>query len=407
LRVGHPQDFLAIIVFLSVAILINSLMTRAQNNLARVEAREREALQLYRLSVDLSGQNDPKNIAATLVRHLEEFFKPQRGEVVLSLPTGRISAQVPTGATLPMSTPPTRRFLLTSPRGDLGEIRIWGDGSNYSPEEIRLLEIFASQGALALDRATLAASETRARVLEESDRLKTAILSLVSHELRTPLATIQASASSLFNPRVSFEPEAREELQSLLLEETEHMTQVVNNLLNMSRLEVGALKLQRQWNSMTEIIDICVARFTRKSSHHKILVDIADELPLISVDSVLMEQVINNIISNSLKFGPPQSTIRINAKADDQMMKITIWNQGQPIPEDLIDHIFEKFYPVPGKDVNRGAGLGLSICKGIIEAHGGKIWAENIPQGVAFNFLLPLEWEGMRPMIPSEESEIA
>ena len=123
-----------------------------------------------------------------------------------------------------------------------------------------MIQTFASQGALALDRAILADSETRARVLEESDRLKTAILSSVSHELRTPLASIQAAATSLFNPAVELEPEARGELQSLLLEETEHMSQLVGNLLNMSRIEAGALKLQRQWNSFAEIVDTCIRR---------------------------------------------------------------------------------------------------------------------------------------------------
>ncbi len=242
-------------------------------------------------------------------------------------------------------------------------------------------------------------------MLEESDRLKTAILSSVSHELRTPLATIQASATTLFNPAVKLEPEARTELQSLLLEETDRMIQLVGNLLNMSRIEAGALKLQRQWNSMAEIVDSSVRRLQRVTGGRSFEVDVSEDLPLVSVDSVLMEQVIVNLIRNSLKFAPPNSPIRISARADDQALLVSVSNQGPHIPEEYLEHVFEKFYPIPRPDTAQSTGLGLSICKGIVEAHGGKIWAANLPQGVAFHFTLPLSWAGVRPILPDEEGE--
>jgi two-component system sensor histidine kinase KdpD len=300
-----------------------------------------------------------------------------------------------------------RTIPLLSSRGALGEIHIHDPREYLTVEEERLLQTFAGQGALALERATLVASETRARLLEESDRLKTAILSSVSHEFRTPLASILASATSLFNPNVELEAEARVDLQNLLVEETERMIQLVGNLLNMSRIEAGALKLQREWNSLTEILDNSMKRLLRISRQHKIELDVPEDLPLISVDAVLLEQVFINLVGNSLKFSPERSTIFIRAREDGAEMQVTVSNQGPPIQENSIDHIFEKFFPVAGNERGRGTGLGLSICKGIIEAHGGRIWAENVTTGVDFNFTIPLIWEGNLPVIPLKESETA
>jgi two-component system, OmpR family, sensor histidine kinase KdpD len=404
-RVAHPQDFLAMIVLLSVAILISLLMARAQANLQRAKDRERDAIQLSALSFDLVGKTDGCAIANILAQRLAEYFVDSVTEIEVIQPGEKVFVRCPPSRDL-MKTPPEKRLPLSSPRGSFGEIRIWGLPEDIKPEEERLLQTFASQGALALDRAILSIRDQQARVLEESDRLKTAILSSVSHELRTPLASIQASATTLFHPSgVQLGPEARSELQAILLEETENMSQLVGNLLNMSRIEANALKLQREWNSITEIIDNCVKRLERISGQHHIEVNASEDLPLVSFDPVLIEQVLINLVNNSIKFAPPQTTICIYAEADDQVLKTTVSNQGPPIPEEHIEHIFEKFYPIPGRDAKRSTGLGLSICKGIIEAHNAAIWAENLPTGVAFTFTIPLTWEGARPVLPIMEEE--
>ncbi len=401
--VAHPQDFLAMVVLLSVAILISSLMARIQSNLAQVRAREHEAVQLYKLSVDLSGKNDLEMIARTLARRLAKLFPDSTVEVEIYTHPA-ICERMPDGGSPQAAATAPKVIPLSSPRSQIGAIRIWNLAEKQQPEEERLLQTFAGQGALALDRAILADSETRARVLEESDRLKTAILSSVSHELRTPLASIQAAATSLFNPSLDLEQPARSELQSLLVEETENMSLLVGNLLNMSRIEAGALKLQRQWNAFAEIVDTGLRRIKR-SAGSPIEMDVSEDLPLVSVDSVLMEQVVINLVRNSLKFAPPNTPVRICARADEQALTVTVSNQGPSIPEDFLLHVFEKFYPIPGRDTLQGTGLGLSICKGIIEAHGGRIWAENLPHGVAFNFTIPLTWNGALPIIPENEKE--
>ena len=279
---------------------------------------------------------------------------------------------------------------LSTNRGLLGEIHLWTKQPSLSPNELRLFQTIASQAALAVERALLSKAENRAKILEESDRLKTAILSSVSHDLRTPLASIQAAATSLSDPSVTLEPSAKDELQSLLLEETEHLNQLVGNLLNMSRIEAGALKLQKQWNALADLIDTVVERMQRQTTRHQIEIDVSEDLPLVQVDAMLIEQVFINLISNSVKYAPIGSRIWIQAFVQDPAwMQITLLNQGPAIPEEHLEHIFEKFYTFPGMRQVSSTGLGLSICKGIVEAHGGRIWAANQPEGSGLLFYAP------------------
>jgi two-component system sensor histidine kinase KdpD len=148
---------------------------------------------------------------------------------------------------------------------------------------------------------------------------------------------------------------------------------------------------------------VAIQRLKRLAAHHEIRVDIPEELPLVFVDAVLMEQVFINLLNNSLKFTPPEKIIRVSATEETGTLKVTIQNQGPPIPEASLQHIFEKFAIAPGFENPKSTGLGLSICKGIVEAHSGRIWAANLPDGVAFYFSLPLSAEGARPVLPQEE----
>lgn len=404
-HVAEPEDLLAVVVFLGVATLISGLIVQIQSNLEEVKTRECEAIQLYELSVDLADIKDLFEIANVLSNRLASLFVDSFIEVEIVHSETKFQTRVPKEFPSDISNSSPFMIPFPTPNGQLSQIRVWRLVNNIKPEEERLLQTFAIQGALALDRVVLSRNETRRQILEESDRLKTAILSSVSHELRTPLASIQATATSLFSPDLTLEQSARVELQSLLLEETDNMTHLVGNLLNMSRIEAGALKLQRQWNSLAEIVDTSLQRLHRISGEHPIEVDVSDDLPLISVDSVLIEQVIINLVRNSIKFAPIHTAIRLSARVDTNALHTTVINQGPQISAENIDYVFEKFYPIPGKDTRQGTGLGLSICKGILEAHGGKIWAENLAIGVAFHFLIPLTWDGIQPVIPMEESE--
>jgi two-component system sensor histidine kinase KdpD len=289
---------------------------------------------------------------------------------------------------------------MESARGRAGAIQLWRAGDPFSHTEHRLLQTFASQAALALERAGLAQADTRARVLEESDRLKTALLSSVSHELRTPLATIKAAATSLHSGEVGWDSAVRQDLLSVLVDETDRLNRLVGNLLDMSRIEAGALHPKREWNLLSEIVGSLVARMGHAFASHRVEIDVPEDLPLVPVDYVLIEEVFANLLSNCVKYAPPGTTIGVRARApDDSQVQVSIRNQGPPVPAEHLDRIFDKFYRVTAADRVTGTGLGLSICKGIIEAHGGRIWAENLAHGLEFHFTLPLRGDDLPPRL--------
>jgi two-component system, OmpR family, sensor histidine kinase KdpD len=245
----------------------------------------------------------------------------------------------------------------------------------------------------------VAASEQQARALAESDRLKSALLSSVSHELRTPLATIKASVTSLLGG-YDLDAAVQAELLAAIEEETDHLNQLVGNLLSMSRLEAGALQLQRRWNSLRDILDGVLQRM--RLTAHKIEMQVSEDLPLLPVDYVLIEQVFTNLLSNCAKYAPENSLILIRAQAqEDQTLLVQFVNQGPPVAEEHLEHIFDKFYRITAAEKVSGIGLGLSICKGIVEIHGGRIWAENSTEGFTFNVSLPLTWQGEQPYLPN------
>jgi two-component system sensor histidine kinase KdpD len=399
LVVHQPQDVLVLFAFLIIAVVISQLLGRTRTALGAATAREREAMRLYELSTALAGLHDDRSIARTIVQHSLETFQAARVEVGVEAYAGTPSANfvVPIDAPATTSVPTVVMPLLTA-RGLQGEIRLWRDARALASTEERLLKTFASQGALALERARLARSEARAKVAEESDRLKTALLSSVSHELRTPLAATKAAVTSLRSGAVAWDSDARHELLLTIEEETDHLNQLVGNLLDMSRIEAGALQPQRKWNELIEIIGDVVVRMKPLAQHHRIIINVQEDLPLVPVDYVQLQQVFTNLISNSIKYSPPNTPIRIEARAhDENTVQVTVINHGPPVPEEHLDRIFDKFYRITNADRVTGTGLGLSICRGIIEAHGGRIWAENLPNGLAFNFTLPLVWNGQRP----------
>ena len=392
--VHNPTDVVILIVFLIVAVVVSQLIGRAQAGQAMATAREREATQLYELSVALAGLHDDHAIAEILAKHIQAISQGEAVEL-------NIMGAQPFVFHLPESDPPTRTPELIVPiqavRGVLGEIRLWRTAPAISSGARRLLQTFASQGALALERALLAQAESRARVLEESDKLKSAILSSVSHELRTPLSTIKAAASSLRGKEVGWDSPARTELIAAIDDEADHLNILVGNLLDMSRIESGALKPKREWNILSEIVGSVLARMKHLAEEHRIEVEIPENLPLVSVDYVQMEQVFTNLLSNSLKYAPANTTICIHAHVEEETIHVQVSNQGPQVPPEHLERIFDKFYRTTAADRVTGTGLGLSICKGIIEAHEGRIWAENLTNGLAFNFTLPLIWDGATP----------
>jgi len=400
LTVHHPADVVILVVFLIVAVVISQLVGRAQAGLNAAMAREREATQLYELSVALTGLHGNQAIAQILARQTQAVMHCEYVQI-------NIAGQEPFTYRLPEDISPTRAPDLNIPiaaaRGDIGAIQLWREVPIISSEERRLLQTFASQGALALERAWLAQAESRARVLEESDRLKSVLLSSVSHELRTPLSTIKAAASSLRENEVRWDSPARTELISAIDDEADHLNMLVGNLLDMSRIESGVLHPRREWNILSEIIGTVLLRMRHRVERHQIEVAVPESLPLIPVDYTQMEQVFTNLVSNSVKYAPENTKICIQAFVEGETVHVQVSNQGPQVPGEHLERIFDKFYRITAADRVTGTGLGLSICKGIVEAHGGRIWAENLKDGFAFNFILPLTWDGARsPQLPMD-----
>jgi len=392
--VHRPTDVVILVIFLVVAIVISQLVGRMQSSLAAATAREREATQLYELSTALAGLHDRRTIAEILARQVQDVSQGEAVEL-------NITGTEPFAFRLPESDQPTRPPEWVIPiqvaRGVLGEIRLWRAAPTLTSREKRLLQTFASQGALALERARLVQAESRTRILEESDRLKSAILSSVSHELRTPLSTIKAAVSSLRSNDVNWDSAARPELIAAIDDEADHLNMLVGNLLDMSRIESGVLKPKREWNILSEIVGSVQARMKHLAVEHRIEVDMPESLPLVPVDYVQMEQVFTNLLSNSLKYAPEKSVICVRAFVENELIHVIVRNQGPQVPQEHLERIFDKFFRITAADQVTGTGLGLSICKGIIEAHGGRLWAENVPDGLAFNFTVPLIWEGVSP----------
>ncbi|MGQ9813966.1 MAG: sensor histidine kinase, partial [Candidatus Roseilinea sp.] len=350
LAVAQAEDMALLVLFLSVSLVNVPLLGRVQSSLRDARARQRELTHLYELITALAGQRRESAIARTLAGHLREALQAQCVEVVIQPDPKRAAVIV----CAPEDAAPNRRpddvVPLMTLRGLLGEIHLWRSATAPpSAWSEQLIRAAAGQAALAIERAALAEAETRAQVLEESDRMKTVLLSSVSHELRTPLATIKAAVSSLRSGAVSWDAAARHELLAVVEEETDQLNHLVGNLLEMSRIEAGALKPQRQWNVLADILHQTLRRLQRASARHHFEIDVSEDLPLVPVDDAQIGQVFANLIGNCLKYAPPDTTIAIRAEVkSDQWLMVSIANQGPQVPAQDLERIFDKFHRVTG-----------------------------------------------------------
>jgi two-component system, OmpR family, sensor histidine kinase KdpD len=281
-QVKQTEDLIVLAAFLGVAFVISELVGRVRENLAAASAREQEAVRLYEFSALLAGAPDERAAARALLDKIDQTLRPKRIEILIEASPQPVF--LAKGISLPENEP-VKPFVvpLQTARELIGEIRLWGNEPIQGAEE-RLLKIFASQGVLAIERIRLSEGARKAKILEESDRLKSSLLSSVSHELRSPLAAIKASVSSLRAGEVEWESEARTELLTTVEEEIDHLNVLVGNLLDMSRIEAGALKPQKKPDVLAEIVGAVTGRMRPQTQSHNVSVDIPDDLPLVNVD---------------------------------------------------------------------------------------------------------------------------
>jgi two-component system, OmpR family, sensor histidine kinase KdpD len=225
--------------------------------------------------------------------------------------------------------------------------------------------------------------------------LRNTLLSSVSHDLRTPLAAITGAASTLLQKDITFGAAERQELVQTIYEEAEHLNQIIRNVLDMTRLEVGAIKVKKEWQPFEEIVGAALHRLAEKLKDRPLKITLPDDLPLIPFDPLLIEQVLMNLLDNAIKYSPQGAPIELSAAVRDGDIVVELEDRGPGIPPGEEEKIFDKL--VRGPAAGGGIGLGLTICRAIITAHGGRIWAENrMGGGAVFHFTLPL---GTQPPI--------
>ena len=261
------------------------------------------------------------------------------------------------------------------------------------PERVHLLEAFATQAALALERTQLSEIAKRAEVDIQAERTRSALLSAVSHDLRTPLATIQGSISGVLEQGARLTAEQQRDLLQTAHDETEHLNRLVHNLLDLTRAESGGLQLRREWQSLEEIVGAALTRLEHRLQGRPITVDIPADLPLLFVDELLIEQVLLNLLENADRYSPAESPIVIRARAASGSLTVEVCDSGPGFTPGEEQRVFDKFFRGSSAK-GRGAGIGLTICAAIIQEHHGEIQAGNRPEGGAWiRFTLPLAEE--------------
>ena len=405
------QDTEYLLTFLGlflVGVVVSTLVARARDRTEAAREREAQTATLFGLSRDLAVAGNADAIADAAVRHIGGFLREEAVVLVAS------------GATLaPLGAGPPPAFSheelavagwvvkngLPAGRGTdtVGSLeRIYFPLQTSSavvgvigvrlsqpvtdlldPGTRHMLEAFASQVGLALERVAFAGQAHQARVLEEADRLHRAILNSLSHDLRTPLATITGALSSLAGEGVPMPDATRRELLANAREEAGRLNRFVGNLLDMSRLEAGALRLQADWHDVDDLIGAALVAVGPRAGSRPVNVQAPPDLPPVRADFVLLVQALVNVLDNALRYAPPDGPIDIVARAVDGAVEIAVEDRGPGIPAGDREQVFEKFYRVERGDRGGGAGLGLAICRGIVEAHGGTVRAEGGAHGGA------------------------
>ena len=414
--VSDIQYLLTFGVMLAVALTISGLAVRIRRQVEIARYREKRTAVLYAMSRDLATHRGTATLANLAAKHLREVFDSQvaifladsdkrlhlqRGEQLFfefdpkeaGVAQWVFEHNEPAG--LGSNTLPGSNALylpLVGSDGPIGVVALRPTQANrvLDPDQLHLLESLSSQVALAIERTRLSEEAQRAHVQVETERMRNAILSSVSHDLRTPLAAITGAATSLLDESSRFDHQTRHELLRSIHQEADRLDQLMKNLLDMMRLEAGAVQLNKEWHPLDEVVGSALGRMERRLNGHRVTVSFPTDLPLLYVDGVLLQQVVINLLENAVKYAPAGSTIELSASVEGREVIVEVADRGPGLPPGEEERIFDKFYRAkPARE--GGVGLGLTICRGIVEAHGGRIWAEHRGGGGArFRFAIPL-----------------
>ncbi|HMA36853.1 MAG TPA: ATP-binding protein [Chloroflexia bacterium] len=421
LAIGDLHNILALVVFLGLSVLINTLIGRAREETAQAARRAGDLQRLYTLGQVALRTLRREALLPALVAQVVEMVEAEAGWLVLLDVTGsalRVAARMPPDAPAPTAPewdavqqvfahaargPGLGAGAATRPRTLLAPLAVRGRvlgvlGVTAGPRprpfaaaEQTVLATLADQVALALDRLDLQEEADRAEVLERTDALKSALLHAVSHDLRTPLASIKATVTSLLDPAIQWEAITQREFLEGVDEECDRLTRLVGNLLDMSRIEGGAVRLDRDWYPIGEVIATVRRRLAARLADHPLEVTLPPDLPLVPLDFVKIDGVLTNLLENAIRYTPPGTPIQVRAGAWQGVLAVTVADTGSGVAPQHLAHLFDKFYRVAGSHPPQGSGLGLAIAQGMVQAHGGTISARSAPgQGLTITFTLPL-----------------
>lgn len=418
LTISDPESVLALFFFLGVAVIASNLTATVQRQAVAARQRARTTEDLYLFSKKLAGTGTLDDVLWATAFQIASMLKVR---VVLLLPEDNsiaVKAGYPPDDTLVdadiaaarwawehnhaagrgADTLPGAKRLYVPLRTGRTAVGVIGldsdrrDGPLLTPEQQRLLDALADQAALAIERVQLVADVDRAKLAAEADRLRSALLTSISHDLKTPLAAILGASGTLRDYFDSMPAEDRTDLLSTVVDESERLNRFIANLLDMTKIESGAMEPNYALHYAGDIAGTALRRAAKILDHHRTEMTIAADLPMVRVDPVLFEQVLFNLLDNAAKYAPEGSVIRIEGWADADNVVVQVSDEGPGIPPADLTRVFDTFYRVrKGDQVRAGTGLGLSICRGFIEAMGGTITAGNRTDrsGAVFTIRLP------------------
>lgn len=422
-RIDNLRYIWGFVIFFMVASLVGKRTETLRQEVEQTSRREKDINSLYQFSKDVAVEDDERAIASAFAEHVGSYL--QRNLYVL-LPDGkggfleqlfydtksnRTSEQDclskeelvvaawcwrnGSAAGRSTDTLPNAEHLFLPVSQEHSTLAVVGlpvEQKLLLPEERSLLEAWIGLLGMLLAKAKLAKQAKEIEILQESDDLRNAILNSVSHELRTPLAGIMGAVYTLQDERIQCNESMQSQLLRTIGESGKRMEHIIENLLDTARITSGMMKLKRDWCDLEEIIGGALRRWGANERKAHVRCELPDDLPLFMGDSGLLEHVVLNYVDNAAKYSPQGSVITLKAEADKEYLILKVIDNGYGFADDEKEHLFEKFYRGKCTDKTRGTGLGLPICKTIIEAHGGKAWAEHRTdaEGSIFAFRLPL-----------------
>ncbi|HNX62501.1 MAG TPA: ATP-binding protein [Candidatus Limiplasma sp.] len=411
----YPVTFISMLLS---ALIASTITTRARIESRLAENRERRVQILYRLEKNLLAVHSKTQLLETTAKDLNELFgvsilvtaadlsgqlsmRYVEGTDVFLAPKEQAALQecfqsgVSCGDMSELFSSSVGHYRpIIGSSGVLGVIGIaFPEGLLLGESQKLFLDAITAQLALAMERERLYEKQQRVKLEVEREHLRGDLLRSVSHDLRTPLTGMLGSVGTLLDHYDELDDSVRRELLTDIYNETEWLSALVENVLSLTRLESHTVKLQKQPEAVEEIIAESVSRMERRADQHPISVHIPDDLLLVPMDGTLIEQVLINLLNNAIQHTPDGTPITVTVTRESHQAVFEVSDRGPGIPPEALPHLFERFYTrpsVPGE--RKGAGLGLSICKSIIEAHNGTLSAGNLPEGGArFRFTLPLE----------------